>query len=86
MEKIEPIEVKATTEQTTSEKLVSFVKQVRKDYKSPTPLPWRNIGDAIMGLGTVVSTISAFTASPWVTVVSVALTWLGKTLTNFATK
>jgi len=60
------------------------IQKSAESYKAPTPHKWRKVGDAIMGLGTVITAISAFTASPWITLISAALTWAGKTMTNFA--
>jgi hypothetical protein len=62
------------------------IKQLSKDYKAPTPWNWRLIGDTILGAGTVVTVISGICKNPWLAVASAALTWTGKTLTNFATK
>jgi hypothetical protein len=62
------------------------IEEAKKRYWKPTPEKWRKIGDSILGLGTVITAISAFTSSPWITVSSAAITWIGKTITNFATK
>lgn len=55
-----------------------------KTYWHPTPKKWRQIGDAILGFGTVVTAVTALTTAPWVPVVAAGATWLGKTITNFA--
>jgi len=55
-----------------------------ENYRKPTPDKWVKIGDTIFHLGTVVTAVSAITASPWVTVASALLTWVGKTITRFA--
>lgn len=56
-------------------------------YNKPTPKKWRKIGDAILGLGTMLTTIAAVTGSnPILIVGSAVLTWAGKTLTNFASE
>ena len=56
-------------------------------YFKPTPKKWRKVGDSILGLGTLLTTISAVTGAHQVLIVSSAiLTYVGKTLTNFATK
>lgn len=67
-----------------TEVIKNTVKKATASYKAPTPNKWRKVGDAIMGLGTVATAVSAFTASPWVVLISAALTWAGKTITNFA--
>jgi hypothetical protein len=60
------------------------IKTLKENYQAPTPLNWRIIGDAILGLGTVITVISGVVNNPWLAVTSAALTWIGKTLTNFA--
>jgi hypothetical protein len=66
--------------------MATIIKTLTEKYKKPTPKKWVKIGKAIGGLGAVITGISAFTASPWVTVSSLALTWLGSTITDFATE
>jgi len=62
------------------------IQQLKENYKAPTPLNWRLIGDAILGLGSVTSAVFVVVKNPWLAIASTALTWIGKTLTNFATK
>lgn len=62
------------------------INKLKENYKAPTPYNWRLIGDAILGLGTVVTVISGVIKNPWLTISAAILTWTGKTLTNFATK
>ena len=56
------------------------------NYHKPTPKKWRKIGDAIMGLGTIITGVAAHFANPWIVVAAAALTYVGKTITNFATE
>jgi hypothetical protein len=59
----------------------------KERYFKPTPKRWRKIGDSILGLGTLLTTVSAVTgANPVLIVSSAILTYIGKTLTNFTTK
>ena len=60
-------------------------KQVSNYYK-PTPIRWRYIGDSILGLGTILTGISAFQEKPYLTLGLAILTWLGKTLSNMPVK
>jgi hypothetical protein len=66
--------------------MAAIIKKLTEKYKKPTPGRWRLIGDSILGLGTVVTAITAITSSPWIPVASAAITWLGKTITNFASE
>ena len=66
--------------------IIEQTKKIVENYRAPTPLNWRIIGDAILGLGTVVTVVSGIIKNPWLAVASAGLTWIGKTLTNFATK
>lgn len=52
------------------------------NYNKPTPKKMRKIGDSIFGLGTVVTAFSAISGSPYITVCSAIITWIGKTITN----
>lgn len=60
------------------------IRTIGENYKKPTPRKWEDIGEAIMGLGTVITAVSAFTASPWVTLISAVLTWAGRSIVRFA--
>lgn len=62
------------------------IETLKDNYYKPTPEKWRKIGDSILGLGTIVTIISGIYKNPWLAVASASLTWIGKTLTNFATK
>ena len=55
-----------------------------QNYWHPTPKKWRKVGDSILGLGVVVTAVTAITASPWVPILAASLSWVGKTITNFA--
>jgi len=68
------------------EKIISNLRQVQSNYYSPTPVIWRKIGDSLLLLGTTLTSISAFTMPPIITVIAAGLTFIGKTITNFATK
>ena len=57
--------------------------KVAAKYYTPTPKKWRKIGDAIQDIGIVIGSITAFTASPWVSVIAIAIGRIGKIITNF---
>jgi hypothetical protein len=62
------------------------LKEMTNTYYLPTPVLWRKIGDTLFLLGTTITGISAFTMPPIFTAIAAGLTFLGKTITNFATK
>ncbi len=66
-------------------KAIKSVNKVTTNYYKPTPKRWRKIGDSIMGLGTLITGISAFTLPPYITLIASVITYIGKTITNFAT-
>lgn len=68
-------------------KPVATAKKVKEAYEKPTPKKWRKIGDAILGLGSIVTAATAVTGgNPYVIAAGSILTWLGKTLTNLTTE
>jgi len=56
------------------------------NYYKPTPKFWRKVGDAILGAGTVITIVSTVYNNPIIAVSAAVLTWVGKTLTNFASE
>ena len=58
------------------------MKSIKETYYRPTPKKMRKIGDSILSLGTTISGITVFTLPAWVTIISLLLTWAGKTITN----
>jgi hypothetical protein len=62
------------------------LKEVQNTYYLPTPVLWRKIGDSLLLLGSTLTGISAFTMPPIVTAIAAGLTFVGKVITNFATK
>lgn len=55
-------------------------------YWHPTPVFWRKVGDAILGLGTTFTGYEILMQNQQWALVSLVITWLGKTITNFATE
>ena len=56
-----------------------------KEYYKPTPKIFRLIGDGLLAIGSIGTSISVFTLPPWVTVTFAICTPLSKICTNFAT-
>ena len=61
------------------------MKKIQNLYRSPTPAIWRKIGDSILLLGTTFSATFAGMdlGKGWI-ISCVIITWIGKTITNFA--
>lgn len=56
-----------------------------KRYYQPTPKKWRKLGDSILFAGTTMTGYAIMNESHTFALISLSLTVLGKTLTNFAT-
>jgi hypothetical protein len=61
------------------------MKIMLKKYYQPTPKSWRKLGDAILFAGTSMTGYAIFNESHTFTLISLLLTIIGKTLTNFFT-
>jgi hypothetical protein len=59
---------------------------VRKlnDYWKPTPVFWRKVGASINALGTAITGYAIFQDQGWA-IASLLFTWIGTTITDFAT-
>lgn len=57
-------------------------KRIKESYDKPTPIKWRRIGDSILIIGSGVSAISAYMDNKYITIAGIALTAIGKFLTN----
>lgn len=64
-------------------KVKEITKKATENYYKPTPKKWRKIGDSIMDLSIIISSITAFTTSPIVPVISIIVGRIGKIITNF---
>jgi hypothetical protein len=73
------------------------IKNALNKYYTPTPVKWRKVGDAILLVGTIISTtlLSEYEKAKelfqvqdlrHLLIVAILLTVLGKVLTNFAFK
>ena len=60
------------------------MKKINDLYKSPTPKKWRKIGDALLGVSTIVTTYAiAEEWSKYLQLSALILGVVGKFLTNF---
>jgi len=58
---------------------------IKNDYWGHTPVFWKKVGDAIFALGTTITGATILMDNTTWALISLALTWIGKTITNFAT-
>lgn len=59
---------------------------MNNNYWKPTPLKMRKLGDAILSVGTTITTFAIYEEYKWIAVISLLLTVIGKFLTNFYSK
>lgn len=57
-----------------------------KGYKKPTPPFWRKLGDALLSVGTTITTFAIYEEAKWVAITALLVTVSGKFLTNFFSK
>ena len=61
-----------------------YNKMLRNYYK-PTPKKWRKLGDALLGVSTLITTFALYENVKWVAVTALITGVIGKFLTNFFT-
>ena len=66
--------------------ITNMTKPKIKGYYQPTPTRWRKIGDSILFAGTTMTGYGIINESHTFALVSLAMTVIGKTLTNFFTE
>lgn len=64
----------------------TMIKTKMKRYYQPVPKKWRKIGDSILFAGTTMTGYGIIHESHTFALISLALTVIGKTLTNFFTE
>ena len=65
--------------------MLKFVRKMKQKYWSPTPKTWRKIGDALLGVSTMI--IPAMLMNHlWIGITLFAIGIIGKFLTNFYTE
>jgi hypothetical protein len=57
-----------------------------KNYYKPTPAKWRKLGDALLGVSTLITTFAVYENVHWVALTALIIGVVGKFLTNFFTK
>lgn len=57
-----------------------------KNYYKPTPKKWRKLGDALLGVSTIITTYAVYENVHWVAMTALITGVVGKFLTNFFTK
>ena len=54
-----------------------------KHYYKPTPIKWRKLGDALLGISTTITGFAIYEEVKWLAISALALGVIGKFLTNF---
>jgi hypothetical protein len=62
-----------------------YNKMIKKYYK-PTPVKWRKLGDALLGVSTIITTFAVYQNTHWVAITALITGVVGKFLTNFFSK
>lgn len=57
-----------------------------KHYYKPTPQKWRKLGDALLGVSTLITTFAMYNNVHWVAMSALITGVVGKFLTNFFSK
>lgn len=61
--------------------------KLMKNYAKPTPKKWRQLGDSLLGVSTMITTYAiADDWSKWAQITALILGVVGKFLTNFFTE
>jgi len=53
-----------------------------KHYYKPTPVRWRKLGDALLGISTTITGFAIYEEVKWLAISALALGVIGKFLTN----
>lgn len=57
--------------------------KLKEKYQAPTPAKWRKLGDALLSVGTTITGFAIYEEMKWVAITALAITVVGKFLTNF---
>jgi hypothetical protein len=66
--------------------MTKLLNKMKKDYYSPTPKKWRKLGDALLGVSTVITGFAMYENVKWVAILALITGVVGKFLTNFFTE
>ncbi len=58
----------------------------KKCYYAPTPVHWRKLGDALLGVSTTITGFAIYEETKWVAITALVTGVIGKFLTNFFSK
>lgn len=67
-------------------KVKHMYNKMLKNYYKPTPKKWRKLGDALLGVSTIITTYAVYENIHWVAMTALITGVVGKFLTNFFTK
>jgi hypothetical protein len=56
---------------------------IKQNYYKPTPIKWRKLGDALLGVSTTITGFAIYEEAKWVAITALVLGVVGKFLTNF---
>jgi len=59
---------------------------IKNKYYSPTPVKWRKLGDALLGVSTTITGFAIYEEIKWIAISALILGVIGKFLTNFFSK
>jgi hypothetical protein len=59
---------------------------IKNKYYSPTPVKWRKLGDALLGISTTITGFAIYEEIRWIAITALLLGVIGKFLTNFFSK
>jgi hypothetical protein len=56
---------------------------IKQNYYKPTPIKWRKLGDALLGVSTTITGFAIYEEAKWAAITALVLGVVGKFLTNF---
>jgi hypothetical protein len=59
---------------------------IKNKYYAPTPVKWRKLGDALLGISTTITGFAIYEEIKWIAITALVLGVIGKFLTNFFSK
>lgn len=59
---------------------------LKKKYYSPTPVKWKKLGDALLGVSTTITGFAIYEETKWIAITALVIGVAGKFLSNFFTE
>lgn len=59
---------------------------IKNKYYAPTPVKWRKLGDALLGVSTTITGFAIYEEIKWIAITALIMGVVGKFLTNFFSK